>query len=397
MLDSSAILLLVLQSCCVTTIYFYYTTDAYMPAYKNVKHNSIRRHNFPTFISAVPRYGPPESSSNNDSSNNDSLNLPEEGEEQLLQSSPSSSSPNNDNNNAIDVKIIQKKKEFRNLVESVMQISQAELIPRLLVNNIELIMGLQGEEGTQVISSLLEDAKKTKETATTMTTIINNDDDDDDEDDDSYYSQTIQTVEMILTFAEDFVKEAQNMDKNNKSLLGKIMKAMVKSDNDTSISGGERNKEELSAIGATSREEALDKVMKEEKTNFTTGFLRHIEGECNRIENAQRMTPESTRLLEILRLIQTRVLEELGQDLGEAALVLGQLMGYDKEEELLGVLEAGLTVQGRDFALEMASLTEEALDGFKRIPGGADPELVEKVNFIDKRLQDYLNETNEFQ
>ena len=360
-----------------------------MPAYKNVKHNnSIRRHNFPTFISAVPRYGPTDSSSNNDSSNNDSLNSPEEG----------APSPNNDNNNANDVKIIKIKEDFRDLVESVMQISQAELIPRLLVNNIELIMGLQGEEGTQVISSLLEDAKKTKETATTMTTIINNDDDDDDDDDDdSYYSQTIQTVEMILTFAEDFVKEAQNMDKNNKSLLGKILKAMVNSDNDTSISGGEGSKEELSAIGARSREEALDKVMKEEKANFTTGFLRHLEGECNRIENAQGMTPESTKLLEILRLVQTRVLEELGQDLGEAALVLGQLMGYDKEEELLGVLEAGLTVQGRDFALEMASLTEEALDGFKRIPGGADPELVEKVNFIDKRLQEYLNETSEFQ
>ncbi|MGK3734359.1 MAG: hypothetical protein ACI8RD_012249 [Bacillariaceae sp.] len=405
MLDSSAILLLVLQSCCVTTIFYHYSTDAYTHtprnnyfAYKNVKHNIIRRHNFPTFLSAVPRYGPPESSSNNYSTNNDSLKSPEEEEEQLLQSSPSSPSLNNNNNNANDVKIIKIKEEFRNLVESVMQISQAELIPRLLVNNIELIMGLQGEEGTQVISSLLEDAKKKKkETTTTTSDITNDDDDDDDDDDDSYYSQTIQTVEMILTFAEDFVKEAHNMDKSNKNLLGKIMKAMVKSDNDTSISGGEGGKEELSAIGARSREEALDKVMKEEKINFTTGFLRHIEGECNRIENAQRMTTESTRLLEILRLIQTRVLEELGQDLGEAALVLGQLMGYDKEEELLGVLEAGLTVQGRDFALEMASLTEEALDGFKRIPGGADPELVQKVNFIDKRLQEYLNETNEFQ
>ena len=168
MLDSSAILLL-------ATIYYYYTTDAYMPAYKNVKHNnSIRRHNFPTFISAVPRYGPTDSSSNNDSSNNDSLESPEEG----------APSPNNDNNNANDVKIIKIKEDFRDLVESVMQISQAELVPRLLVNNIELIMGLQGEEGTQVISSLLEDAKKTKETATTMTTIINNDDDDDDDDDD---------------------------------------------------------------------------------------------------------------------------------------------------------------------------------------------------------------------
>ena len=141
----------------------------------------------------------------------------------------------------------------------------------------------------------------------------------------------------------------------------------------------------------------MDKVMKDEKKSFTTGFLRHIEGECDRISNAPKMSPESARLLEILRMIQTRVLEELGQDLGEAALVLGQLMGYEKEEELLGVLDAGLTVQGNEFALEMASLTEEALDGFSRIPGGADPDLVDKVRCIDRRLQDFLNETNEFQ
>ena len=77
--------------------------------------------------------------------------------------------------------------------------------------------------------------------------------------------------------------------------------------------------------------------------------------------------------------------------------MLGQLMGYDKEEELLGVLEAGLTVRGRDFAVEMFNLTKEALEGFTKVPGGADPDLVNKVKFIDQRLEDFLNDTNEFQ
>ena len=77
--------------------------------------------------------------------------------------------------------------------------------------------------------------------------------------------------------------------------------------------------------------------------------------------------------------------------------MLGQLLGYDKEEELLGVLEAGLTVRGRDFAVEMADLTEEALEGFTKVPGGADPDLVKKVEFIDRRLQDFLIKTNEYQ
>jgi len=363
----------------------YYTTDAYVPstnfAYNSVRHR-IRLEPVSTFLSVVPRYGPTSS----DSSNTNDIIKSSEGESQ------SSSSNNN----------TKRKEKFRNLVEQVMQISQPEHIPRLLVNNIELIMGLQGEDGIQVISSLLDDAKQ--KTKNDVTSIKNGGDNDDDGNNSSinntsYYTQTIQTVEMILTFAEDFVKQAQEMDSNNKNLLGKIMKAMVKSDSDTSITGGERRKDSNNqeASSACSREEALDNVMKEEKKNFTTGFLRHIEGECNRIANAQKMTTESTRLLEILRLIQTRVLEELGHDLGEAALVLGQLMGYEKESELSGVLDAGLTVQGRDFALEMASLTREALDGFKRVPGGADPELIGKVTFIDKRLQYFLNETNEFQ
>ena len=327
------------------------TADGRRPCYRKEVHPSA------IISSAVPRYGPPDSGSGGDAKN-------------ALQP-PGGASKRTD------------KVEFQTLVENVMKISQPEHVPRLLANNIEVIMGLQGEDGAQIISSILEDSKKKGG----------------EEDDDEAYAQTLQTVEMILGFAEDFVKQAQEMDENNKKLLGKIMKAMVTSENDLSVDGGEGR-----VVGtvagrddASNREEALDRVMKEEKKNFTTGFLRHLEGECDRITNQSKLTPESGRLLEILRMIQIRVLEELGVDLGPAALVLGQLVGYEKEDELLGVLEAGLTVRGNEFALEMAGLTEEALDGFSRVPGGADPGLVERVQFIDRRLQEFLNETNEFQ
>merc|ERR1711933_514078 len=99
--------------------------------------------------------------------------------------------------------------------------------------------------------------------------------------------------------------------------------------------------------------------------------------------NASKITPESMKLLQIIRIIQTRVLEELGQDLGEAALVLGQLLGYDSEDEMLGVLDAGLQVQGTDFAIELKNLTQEALISFKQVSGGADPELVHRVHLIE--------------
>ena len=78
------------------------------------------------------------------------------------------------------------------------------------------------------------------------------------------------------------------------------------------------------------------------------------------------------------------------KDIGEGALVLGQLMGYDDQMERLAVLEAGLTVRGLDFAKDLAALTGEALEGFQRVPGGVDSDLVQRVQEIDDRLQKYI-------
>ncbi|KAL3911753.1 MAG: hypothetical protein SGARI_001488 [Bacillariaceae sp.] len=217
------------------------------------------------------------------------------------------------------------------------------------------IMQLQGDAGTRVISNILEEVTENNEKQ-------------------HLYDQTLQAIETILTFAEDFVHEAKAMDDHNKQVLGKIIKAMTN-----------KNSEDSSSSSAISREEALDLLLEGEKESFTPGFLRHIEGECERITQAPKMTRESARLLEILRVVQTRVLEELGKEMGESAVVLGQLLGYEDEKELLGVLDAGLTVRGEEFAKEMAQNTQEALEGFKRVQGGVDPELVERVTFIDNR------------
>jgi len=59
-------------------------------------------------------------------------------------------------------------------------------------------------------------------------------------------------------------------------------------------------------------------------------------------------------------------------------------------------------VRGTDFAEELLELTAEALDGFERVPGGADPGLVECIEQIDARVRRYLlehqeEENNEFQ
>jgi len=71
-------------------------------------------------------------------------------------------------------------------------------------------------------------------------------------------------------------------------------------------------------------------------------------------------------------------------------------LGYDDKAERLAVLDAGLAVRGIDFAYELAALTEEALEGFKSVSGGADPGLVNTIQEIDDRIRSFI-EKSDFQ
>lgn len=254
--------------------------------------------------------------------------------------------------------LLQSKNDFRKLVHQVMSVSDEQHIPSLLTKNIELILNLSGHEGVKVIESILEEAREEagEEMSKRMEDII----------------------DIVISFAEDFVDQAADIDDNNKRVLGKII---------LTLSDKEKTSRE--------REEAFEDLLEKERESFTPGFLRHVDGECERIAGAPKMTPESSRLLEMMRTIQARVVEELGKDLGEAAQVLGQLIGFDSKSERLAVLEAGLTVRGLDFARELLSLSEEALDGFDRV--NADPELVGRVQEIRDRLRSYIEKEEGFQ
>jgi len=268
-------------------------------------------------------------------------------------------------NNVIDIeqeeweraeaaRVNRQKIEFQSLIHDVMRTTVPQHVPSIMTKHMELLLNIRGYEGSKLIESILKEAEEKGQ---------------------EYVNQVMDAIEFILSFTEAFVDNAQTLDDYNKKLLGKIIKTMSKTD-----------------TAARDREELLDSLMESEKENFTPGFLRHVEGECDRIAAAPTMTPESSRLLEILRIIQARVLEELGKDMGEEAVVLGQLLGYDDAKERLAVLDAGLTVRGLDFATGMMALTEEALDGFTRVAGGADPELVERVSEIDTRLRSFIQQ-----
>lgn len=233
------------------------------------------------------------------------------------------------------------KKALEDLVKEIMM-AKEEHIPSLLGNHVELIVNLQGYQ----LEALLEEALETGGA--------------------EWQQRVGETVELLVGFAESFVLELKQMDDVNKKLLGKIIRT---------ISSGKN-------------EEELDELLESEKEHFSPGFLRHLEGECERIANAPSTTAESMKLLQILRTIQARVVEELGKDMGEGALVLGQLLGYDNPQERLAVLQAGLQMRGNDFGVELLALTEEAITNFARV--NVDPELVNRVKGINVGIQDYL-------
>ena len=262
-----------------------------------------------------------------------------------------------------DALVARQKKEFASLLTDVIACENIDLMPGIMTRNIDLILNMRGFEGVSVLRDAIEEAQKTG--------------------DEERIVRVTSAVDYILIFAEEFVENAKHVDETNKELLGKIVKEIT--------SGWGEGKVRKGARPGMEEEARLDQLFEREKDNFTPGFLRHLEGECRRIASASRLTPESAKMLETLRMIQTRVVEELGQELGEGAVVLGQLLGYDDKSERLAVLDAGLTVRGIDFAKELAELTSEALEGFERVPGGADPELVSIVSEIDERIQHFIS------
>ncbi len=81
-------------------------------------------------------------------------------------------------------------------------------------------------------------------------------------------------------------------------------------------------------------------------------------------------------------------------------------MGYDDDNERLAVLDAGLTVRGTEFAIELCKLTGEALEDFRamtststsgedgRVNVVVDPELVRRVESIDGRIRTFINRSD---
>lgn len=250
--------------------------------------------------------------------------------------------------------------EFRQLLDKVLNASKVEHIPSLLTKHTEVILKMQGDFAVQTIQGILEETHK--------------------KGGDAEVERVSEAIEMVLSFAEDFVGHSQTLDQHNKELLGKIMRTM------TQEGGSDRD-----------REEQLDEFIAKERDQFTRGFLRHLDGECERLASARKVTKESTRMKEILLIIKTRIVEELGKDLGEGALVLGQLVAYEDKQERMAVLDAGLTVRGIEFAVELGDLTDEALQGFQSVPGGADPTLIQRVEEIDERVKAFIAKNNNFQ
>jgi len=286
----------------------------------------------------MARYGPREEGSNvNSSSNDDALLLLEHQTGKL-----------------------------RQLVREIVEARPPQSLPSIVTKYLDVLLSINSGNGVKALKTIVEEAASSS---------------------DEERQEVEFACDYILSFMEAFVEEARSMDDKNKNLLGRIMRAIAPSSSDASSS-------------ARYREEQLDVVLEEEKDNFTPSFLRHVENECRRLAASPTITKDSARLLETLQLIHLRIMEELGKNLGEGALVLGQLVGYDDKSERIAVLEGALAVRGVKFAKELSSLTKEALDGFKEASvarSGSiviDEELVERLKEIDDRLNGFLDWNN---
>jgi hypothetical protein len=266
--------------------------------------------------------------------------------------------PSEDNNiSSDDTKnslIASQKQAFERLVEQVMSATDPQHIPSTLTKNMDLLLSFDDSQqvATHIIQPILHEIRITEG--------------------DEAASRAEEAIDVILSCTEDFVKEAALMYDSHRNLLGILIKAISSRDNTSD-----------------DRERALETALRENK--LTAGFVRHVTSECERIANAPKMTPESARLLELMRALQARVLEQLALDLGEAAPALLQILSYDSTTERLAVLQAGWVARGDGFAREIIALTGEALHNFV----DADPELVERTQEVHDWAVQFCKEQEE--
>ncbi|KAL7499090.1 hypothetical protein ACHAWT_007601 [Skeletonema menzelii] len=307
------------------------------------------------------------------------------------------SSNNNNNNPNKNIKA-----EFATLLTTVVAYSssnQPEELPSLLASNIDMILMAMNTNG--LIEQVIQEDIQQQQEGTNNNNSNNNNNNGD------RLEELSSAVNLILSFVETFVEEAQSMEDVYKQLMGKIFAVITPNSNQQGSSSSETSATTTTTAASTSiGEAALEELLSNESEAFTPGFLRHIEGECNRLASLPTISPQSSKLLEILRIIQTRILEELGRgSIGEGAIVIGQLLGYDDTKERLAVLDAGLAVRGVEFARELKGLTSEALGGFQNVQkkqqqggaGGVDPGLVRSVEEIDERIQQFIDKSSSFQ
>ena len=253
---------------------------------------------------------------------------------------------------SVNERMQEKTRAMQTLIEKVREVTDPQHVPSLLTRNMDLLLSFSPTE----ISACLDSIRDTTRLQDSPDSV----------------EEIEEVIDIIFSFAQDFCDETARLYDVNRRLLGRIIKAMA----DTAAD--------------SRREEALDDLFASERSNLTPGFLRHLAGECERIESAPKLTPESLRLLESLRVIQARVVDEMGRDLGEPAQVIMQLLGYETKGERIAILEAGLVVRGIDFARELLTSTDEALNGFQNVPGEVDSELVERVQEINDRTRRFI-------
>jgi hypothetical protein len=368
---------------------------------------------------------------------------------------------NNNNNEDEEVRMNRLKADFATLLRTISNsctdssnsssIIKPEEIPSLLTQNIDVIMAIlsttrsthqkEHELGEQqddinlggMASNILEDIIQQvalEDPTITLDDIITGSNMS--EESGRRLDRISDSVDMILEFVENFGLVMKDTDDKYKLLLRQLFESIAPSSSPsssgTSSSSSNDNNMESSSSSIQSSsplemEEQFDNLLAMNKEAYTPGFVRYIDGECKRLESllpqslqqvdtttttttvtttnttSSSSYEETMKMIQILRVIQTRILDELGKEyLGEGAIVLGQLLGYDNDAERLAILDAGLTVRGYDYAIELQELTKTALDDFssmmnsmtKKVKDVVDPELVRRVEIINRRIEEYI-------
>ncbi|CAM9766091.1 unnamed protein product [Ectocarpus sp. 6 AP-2014] len=247
------------------------------------------------------------------------------------------------------------RQRFERIMEEVLEEEKEEELPAILSRHVDFLLSVD-------VTALTNDLIRQEPTLTRVNTLRN-------------------AYEFIVSFLESMVESTVDVQKENQTLLRLIVEA------------------------AKTSPEVFDKRMKTLQDRFTFEFVKYLDGEVERLEKVEKDMAEKKRkrkvpaekddmpmggdgneVLNVIRIVRTRVCAQLDLMMGEDVAVLTRMLSYDDRFMMRAALRTVLRDKSPKEIAAFGALVSKTLGDVVALGSGVDPVLRSKLSDMSEDI-----------